>query len=92
MGLMDLNVSGAFKIPLVVFPIAFLLALGTNQCGATDKEPCTQADLGKVVAAHEARLAEKCVGQGKDCPNRKAEDARFKEEVRKWVRCDEVTP
>jgi len=57
-------------------------------CGATSQEPCTEADLGKVVAAHEARLAMKCVGQGPDCPERKAEDARFKEEIRTWVRCD----
>ena len=60
----------------------------TASCGATLQEPCTDPDLGKVVAAHEARLAMKCVGQGPDCPARKAEDARFKEEIRTWVRCD----
>lgn len=62
--------------------------ISTASCGATSQEPCTDADLSKVVAAHEARLAMKCVGQGPDCPERKAEDARFKEEIRTWVRCD----
>jgi hypothetical protein len=57
-------------------------------CGATSQEPCTQRDLAVIVAAHEARLASRCVGQGPSCPERKAEDARFKEEVRTWVRCD----
>ena len=57
-------------------------------CGATSQEPCTEADVGKIVAAHEARLAGKCVGQGVDCPERKAENVRFKEELRQWVRCD----
>jgi hypothetical protein len=57
-------------------------------CGATSQEPCTQADLAKVVAAHEGRLAQKCFSQGPDCPERRAEDARFKEEIRTWVRCD----
>jgi len=57
-------------------------------CGATSEAPCTQADLGKVVAAHEARLAQACLGQGPDCPERKVENARFKEEIRTWVRCD----
>lgn len=64
------------------------VALALAACGATDKEPCTEKDLGALIAAHEARLAEKCFGQGKDCHARKAEDARFKEEVRGWVRCD----
>jgi hypothetical protein len=70
--------------------LAFVAAtvITTTSCGATDSEPCTQADLSKIVAAHEARLAFKCVGQDEKCPDRKAEDARFKEEVRAWVRCD----
>lgn len=71
------------KLPLIA------LALLTVSCGATSQEPCTEADLGKVVAAHEARLALKCAGQGPDCHERAAENVRFKEEVRKWVRCDE---
>ncbi len=57
-------------------------------CDATSQPPCTQADLGKIVAAHEARLALKCAGQDEKCPERKAENARFKEEVKGWVRCD----
>lgn len=70
--------------------LAFVAAtvIATTSCGATSQEPCTEADLGKIVAAHEARLAAKCVGQGVDCPERKVEDVRFKEEVRTWVRCD----
>lgn len=60
----------------------------TTACGATSQEPCTDADLDKVVAAHEARLAEKCVGQGTDCDERRAENARFEAELKTWVRCD----
>lgn len=56
-------------------------------CGATAHEPCTQADLDRIVAAHEARLVEKCVDQGPDCSARKEENARFKDELRVWVRC-----
>ncbi|RPJ80730.1 MAG: hypothetical protein EHM13_11560 [Acidobacteria bacterium] len=69
-------------------PLLLLFALATLSCGATSQEPCTQQDLAAIVAAHEARLASKCVGQGPNCHEREAEDARFKEEVRTWVRCD----
>ncbi len=65
-----------------------LLASLLLGCGATSEEPCTQRDITMIVAAHEARLAEACAGQGPDCPERKAENARFKEELRGWVRCD----
>lgn len=57
-------------------------------CQATAHEPCTEADLGKVIAAHEARLAQKCFGAGTNCPERETENVRFKEELRAWVRCD----
>jgi hypothetical protein len=75
-------------MPMALFFAAWAALVVSAACGATSQEPCTEADLGKVVAAHEARLAMKCVGQGPDCPERKAEDARFKEEIRTWVRCD----
>jgi len=75
---------------------AYLFSMGvlygmtatTAGCGATSQAPCTQADIAEIVAEHEARLAQACFGQGKDCSERKAEDARFKEELRAWVRCD----
>ncbi len=68
------------------------LAVGLAACGATSQEPCTDADLGKVVAAHEARLAFKCQGQGPDCSERAAENARFESELKTWVRCDKEPP
>jgi len=83
-----LKMDGKTAVAFVV--ASWLLVL--EGCGATSHEPCTQADIAQVVAAHEARLASKCVGQGKDCPERKAEDARFKEELRTWVRCDDEGP
>jgi len=80
-----LEVRGKTAVAMVV--ALWLLIL--EGCGATSNEPCTQKDVSLIVAAHEARLASKCVGQGPNCYERKAEDARFKEELRAWVRCDE---
>lgn len=65
-----------------------LLGLAPTACSATSKEPCTQKDLGAIVAHHEAELAEKCAGQGTNCSAREELNAKFKEEVRGWVRCD----
>jgi hypothetical protein len=76
------NIRDIFFASIAVLMIA-------HGCGATSQEPCTQADIAQIIAEHEARLASKCVGQGKDCHERKAEDARFREELRGWVRCDE---
>lgn len=75
------------KTAIAVVVATWLLMI--EGCGATDHEPCTQKDIAMIVAAHEARLASKCVGQGENCSERKAEDARFKEELRAWVRCDD---
>jgi hypothetical protein len=86
---MDLRVRKLDGKMAVAFVVASWLLITNGGCGATSSEPCTQADLGKIVAAHEARLAEKCLGQNEKCEARKAEDARFKEEVRTWVRCDQ---
>ena len=72
--------------------MTLLVALVFLGCAETNPEPCTIADAEKLVAAHEARLAWVCAGQGVDCPDRKAEDARFREELRTWVRCDKEPP
>ncbi len=85
---MGVELRDYFWSALLALVWATVFATSSASCGATSSEPCTQADLGKIVAAHEARLAQACFGQGLDCHERKAEDARFKEEVRTWVRCD----
>lgn len=77
-----LSLRQMLKLPLIA------LILATTACGATSREPCTQKDLAAIIAAHEARLAEKCFGQGADCHERKAENARFENELRSWTRCD----
>lgn len=65
-----------------------LVAIGFAIACNPMHEPCSEADLSKIVAAHEARLAAACYGQGPDCEGRKAEDVRFESELKTWVRCD----
>lgn len=76
------------RLLLWIWGIAALLHVSVTACGATSREPCTQGDLGKIIAAHEARLAQECFGQGVNCHERKAENARFEAELRSWTRCD----
>lgn len=56
-------------------------------CPATSEPPCTDADFGAVVAAHEAALAKWCMGQGPNCEKRKEIDADFKNELQRLVNC-----
>lgn len=55
---------------------------------AEQQPPCSNADAEAIAIRHEARLAIVCAGLGVDCPNRAAENARFRAELAADVRCD----
>jgi hypothetical protein len=67
-----------------------LLALFLSACGATSREPCTQARANEIDLWYQRTVAEKCAAVGytaDNCPSMPEIETEYDHKYDQWVRC-----